>query len=174
MSGESPSLTLLQQRRNRGPDRRPHREGFRRRAGAGEGHRDPRSGDRGARQAGRAELARRLGEQSLEAFARSLDVWRERVLSSWTCWNRHRSGSRSTWSGAATPRCTGPWDWPISVPRLSCQRDFSLAEGFSPEIQLTRTQTLMGGASFCDFRFRRIAPSRVPGRAGLRRFKLRG
>ena len=38
---------------------------------------------------------------------------------------------------------------------LSCQRDFALAEGFSPEIELTRTQTLMGGASFCDFRFRR-------------------
>ena len=28
---------------------------------------------------------------------------------------------------------------------LSCQRDFALAEGFSPEIELTRTQTLMEG-----------------------------
>ncbi len=36
---------------------------------------------------------------------------------------------------------------------LSCQRDFALAEGFNPAIQLTRTQTIMGGASFCDFRF---------------------
>ena len=37
---------------------------------------------------------------------------------------------------------------------LSCQRDFALSEGFNPEIQLTRTQTLMEGAAYCDFRFR--------------------
>ena len=39
---------------------------------------------------------------------------------------------------------------------LSCQRDFSLVEGFNPAIGLTRTQTLMEGASHCDFRF--VAP----------------
>jgi hypothetical protein len=39
---------------------------------------------------------------------------------------------------------------------LSCQRDFALSEGFNPEIQLTRTQTLMEGAACCDFRFRNI------------------
>ena len=37
---------------------------------------------------------------------------------------------------------------------LSCQRDFSLIEGFNPGIRLVRTQTLMEGAAFCDFRFR--------------------
>ena len=36
---------------------------------------------------------------------------------------------------------------------LSCNRDFSLVEGFNPDIELTRTQTLMQGASHCDFRF---------------------
>jgi len=36
-------------------------------------------------------------------------------------------------------------------PILSCSRDFALIEGFSPRIRLTRTQTLMGGAPFCDF-----------------------
>lgn len=36
---------------------------------------------------------------------------------------------------------------------LSCQRDGLLAEGFSPDLQLTRTQTLMEGAPYCDFRF---------------------
>ena len=36
---------------------------------------------------------------------------------------------------------------------LSCNRDFSLAEGFNPDIQLTRTQTIMQGAPHCDFRF---------------------
>ncbi len=37
---------------------------------------------------------------------------------------------------------------------LSCQRDGSFCEGFDPRIKLTRTQTLMQGASHCDFRFR--------------------
>jgi predicted ArsR family transcriptional regulator len=36
---------------------------------------------------------------------------------------------------------------------LSCNRDFALAEGFSPDIDLTRTQTIMQGAPHCDFRF---------------------
>jgi hypothetical protein len=36
---------------------------------------------------------------------------------------------------------------------LSCNRDFSLVEGFNPAVALTRTQTVMEGASHCDFRF---------------------
>jgi hypothetical protein len=36
---------------------------------------------------------------------------------------------------------------------LSCERDGALVEGFNPDITLTRTQTIMEGASCCDFRF---------------------
>ena len=36
---------------------------------------------------------------------------------------------------------------------LSCDRDFSLSEGFNPKLKLTRTQTILGGASHCDFRY---------------------
>lgn len=36
---------------------------------------------------------------------------------------------------------------------LSCNRDFSLIEGFNPSVRLTRTQTIMNGASQCDFRY---------------------
>lgn len=36
---------------------------------------------------------------------------------------------------------------------LSCNRDFALIEGFNPDIALTRTQTIMGGAAFCNFRY---------------------
>ncbi len=36
---------------------------------------------------------------------------------------------------------------------LSCGRDFALMQGFNPKIRFTRTQTIMEGASFCDFRF---------------------
>jgi hypothetical protein len=38
---------------------------------------------------------------------------------------------------------------------LSCNRDASLIEGFNPDVQFSRTQTIMGGASHCDFRYRK-------------------
>ena len=37
---------------------------------------------------------------------------------------------------------------------LSCERDGAFCEGFDPKIKLTRTQTIMGGAKVCDFRYR--------------------
>jgi L-2-amino-thiazoline-4-carboxylic acid hydrolase-like protein len=39
---------------------------------------------------------------------------------------------------------------------LVCSADFSTAEGFGPDVKLTRTQTIMQGASHCDFRYRRF------------------
>jgi len=36
---------------------------------------------------------------------------------------------------------------------LSCQRDGSFCEGYDPKLKLKRTQTLMQGASHCDFRY---------------------
>jgi len=36
---------------------------------------------------------------------------------------------------------------------LTCSSDFPMAEGFGPDTQLTRTQTIMQGASHCDFRY---------------------
>ncbi len=40
---------------------------------------------------------------------------------------------------------------------LSCGRDAAFARGFNPDIRLTRTQTIMQGAAYCDFRFE-LAP----------------
>jgi len=37
---------------------------------------------------------------------------------------------------------------------LSCGRDFTLSEGYSDDLELTRTQTIMEGAAYCDFRYR--------------------
>jgi hypothetical protein len=42
---------------------------------------------------------------------------------------------------------------------LSCNRDGAFCEGYDPRIRLTRTQTIMGGASHCDFRYRSIPES---------------
>ena len=106
-----------------------------------------------ARQSG-GELARLLGEQSLEAFAQSLGRWRENgaleidIL--------EQTPEKLTFNVtrcryAEMYRDLGLADLGAS---LSCQRDYALAEGFNPAIQLVRTQTIMGGASHCDFRFR--------------------
>ncbi len=103
---------------------------------------------------GGAELARSIRESTLEAFAGSLDRWREggaleiELL--------EQSPERLSFNVvrckyAEMYRALGLEDLGGS---LSCQRDFALAEGFNPEIELTRTQTLMEGAPYCDFRFR--------------------
>ena len=40
---------------------------------------------------------------------------------------------------------------------LVCSQDFPFAEGFGSDVKLTRTQTIMQGATHCDFRYRREA-----------------
>ena len=36
---------------------------------------------------------------------------------------------------------------------FSCTRDVTLIRGFNPNILLKRTQTIMEGAAYCDFRY---------------------
>jgi hypothetical protein len=36
---------------------------------------------------------------------------------------------------------------------LSCERDAAQIAGFNPKIRFTRTQTIMSGAPYCDFRY---------------------
>ena len=47
----------------------------------------------------------------------------------------------------------------LGVPELGfllvCTSDYPFAEGLGPGIQLTRTQTIMQGATHCDFRYTR-------------------
>lgn len=45
----------------------------------------------------------------------------------------------------------------LGVPELGflliCEADFPMADGFGADVELTRTQTIMQGASHCDFRY---------------------
>jgi len=121
-----------------------------------------------ARQGG-ADLARGLGEASLEAFSRSLDRWCEGgalEIDMLEQSSERLSFNVTRCRYAEMYHALGLADLGSS---LSCQRDFSLVEGFHPGIHLTRTQTIMEGASHCDFRFR--APedsgsSEAPGTPG--------
>lgn len=107
-----------------------------------------------SRQSG-ADLARRVGEATLPAFASCLDLWKAggaleiEILES----SAERLDFNVTRCRYAEMyRELGLADLGGS---LSCLRDFALVEGFNPEIGLERTQTLMEGAPHCDFRFAR-------------------
>ena len=162
MSTERPKLSLLEQREIEAGIVGPLIEAVRAELGAEKTlRRRARVIAELARQSG-AELAQRLGEASLPAFAACLDRWSEsgaleiEVL--------EQSADRLSFNVtrcryAEMYRALGLGDLGSS---LSCQRDFSLIEGFNPAIALQRTQTIMDGASYCDFRFRAAPPSAEP------------
>ena len=102
-----------------------------------------------------AALAESMGSNGLEAFAESTRFWTqgnaleiEVLEKSATAYDFNVTRCRY----AELYRALG-------VPELgavfSCNRDGSLIEGFNPDVQFTRTQTIMEGAPFCDFRYRR-------------------
>ena len=100
-------------------------------------------------------MARSIGEASLTAFASCLDRWKEGGALEMDV--LEESADRLDFNVtrcryAELYRSLGLADLGAN---LSCCRDFALVEGFNPEIELTRTQTIMEGAPFCDFRFRR-------------------
>ena len=39
---------------------------------------------------------------------------------------------------------------------LSCQRDATFCEGYDKRLKLERTQTIMQGASYCDFKYKLV------------------
>jgi hypothetical protein len=101
-----------------------------------------------------ADLPRAMGGNSLRHFRDSLVHWtRDDAL---TIEVIEESGQAF---GFNVTRCRYAEMYrdlgiPQLGPILSCSRDFALIEGFNPRIRLTRTQTLMEGAAFCDFRYR--------------------
>lgn len=105
-----------------------------------------------AREAGR-EFVRHLPDASLASFARKADVFAAggalemKVLES--------TGSRFDFN---VTRCRYAEMYKeLGLDELgyylSCNRDGSFVEGFSDKISLERTQTIMNGASHCDFRY---------------------
>jgi hypothetical protein len=106
-----------------------------------------------ARDAG-AAMAREFADASLPAFARGLERWTAggaleiRMIRE----DEERLDFDVTRCRYAEMyRELGLEDLGSS---LSCCRDYALIEGFNPGVELTRTQTIMEGASHCDFRFR--------------------
>ncbi|MGD0266754.1 MAG: L-2-amino-thiazoline-4-carboxylic acid hydrolase [Candidatus Methylomirabilota bacterium] len=117
-----------------------------------------------ARQQGKA-LADRAGGNTLAHFAGSKDAWVKggaletevlQVTDTAYDFNVTRCRYADMYRALGIPELG-------SV--LSCGRDFALGEGFNPNLTLIRTQTIMEGAPFCDFRYRMEPPPRPKGSA---------
>lgn len=100
-----------------------------------------------------AERAAQVGDDSLLAFSESAGDWRKgnaleiEILAQ----NAERYDFDVTRCRYAEMyRSLGLADLGAV---LSCNRDYSLVEGFNPEIQLVRKQTIMQGAPCCTFRY---------------------
>jgi hypothetical protein len=150
----APPLTLLQQREIEAKVVGPLIRGFAAEIGAEKALEIVRNVIVNLAHEAGADLASRLGEASLEAFARGLDRWKEGGALEIDLLEQtpeRLSFNVTRCKYAEMYRALGLADLGGS---LSCQRDFALIEGFNPDITLERTQTLMEGASHCDFRFR--------------------
>jgi hypothetical protein len=100
-----------------------------------------------------AALAHEAGDTSLTAFASVLDRWTEGGALELDVLEQsedHLDFNVTRCRYAELYRSLGLADLGAS---LSCCRDGALVEGFNPEIGLSRTQTIMEGAPFCNFRF---------------------
>lgn len=100
-----------------------------------------------------AQLAAQMGGDSLSHFAASMEAWKKddamqiEVLEQSEgrySFNVHRCRYAELYRELGIPELGE---------LLSCNRDFSLIEGFNPQVRLKRTQTIMEGAAYCDFRF---------------------
>jgi predicted ArsR family transcriptional regulator len=100
-----------------------------------------------------AALAQQMGDDSLTAFARGLAEFSVdgalesevvEITETTFGFDVHRCRYAEMY------RALGIEDLGAT---LSCNRDGSLIAGFNPDIEFTRTQTIMEGATHCDFRF---------------------
>jgi predicted ArsR family transcriptional regulator len=99
------------------------------------------------------QLAASLGGCTLAHFAASLEAWKKDDALAMDVLER----SNERFSFNVTYCRYAEMYKELGIPELgtllSCNRDFALIEGFNPDVTLVRTQTIMEGASFCDFRY---------------------
>jgi hypothetical protein len=105
-----------------------------------------------ARQQG-TELAQALGGCSLLQFAGALEAWKKGDAMEMDVLEQNEERFHFNVTRCRYAEMYQVLGIPELGRTLSCSRDFALVEGFNPEIELERTQTILGGAPFCDFRY---------------------
>ena len=97
------------------------------------------------------ELAAHVGGCSLQHFEGTLDRWTADGALEITV----RESNEETFAFDVTRCRYAEMYRALDIPELgailSCNRDAALIEGFNPDVAFTRTQTIMGGASHCNF-----------------------
>lgn len=100
-----------------------------------------------------AVLAESLGANDLAAFMASLDNWTKGGALE----TEVVEESEEVFAFNVTRCKYAEMYKALDIPELgalfSCNRDATMIEGFNPNITFERTQTIMGGASHCDFRY---------------------
>jgi len=153
MLPELPDLTLLQQRYIEARVLGPLIRAFQRELGV---ERANEVASRAiadiARERGR-QLASRTGRNDLPSFAKVAASWRgqgDLTIDVLRSDSRHHDFNVTRCRFAEMYQEIGFADLGHII---SCGRDFLLVEGFNPRIKLNRSQTIMQGAPFCDFRY---------------------
>lgn len=98
-------------------------------------------------------MAAQCGSDSLPAFAASLERWKADDALQLTVLDE--TAERLAFD---VTRCRYAEMYRAAgIPELgavlSCNRDAALIQGFNPRVTFARTQTLMEGATHCDFRY---------------------
>ncbi len=106
-----------------------------------------------ARQAG-AQMAERLGRNDLLALDAVLEMWGRGGAEEFTILARDQTGYDFNVTRCAYAEMYRELGLAELGLVLSCGRDAAFFQGFNPAIRMTRTQTVLGGAGHCDFRFR--------------------
>lgn len=100
-----------------------------------------------------ADLAEAIGANSLAIFAAGLENWTKDGALEIDVLEQ----SDETFAFNVTRCRYAEMYRELGVPELgalmSCNRDATMVEGFNPDITFERTQTIMNGASHCDFRY---------------------
>jgi hypothetical protein len=114
-----------------------------------------------ARQQG-AQLAASLESNDLEHFALTTEAWKkDNAIQTEVLEQTRRKFSFNVFRCRYAEMYTHLGS-PELGKILSCDRDYTLGEGFNPNIKLTRTQTIMEGADFCDFCFEMHSSKKPP------------
>ena len=109
-----------------------------------------------------AALADAAGGNDLVSFAGTLDAWTKgdaleidviEQSPDRYAFNVTRCGYAEMYKALGIPELGA---------MLSCERDGSLMDGFNADIEFSRSQTIMGGASHCDFLYQ-IGPKSPSG-----------
>jgi len=99
-----------------------------------------------------AELAKSLGNRSLNTFCAAIESWRSGGALEIETVEQTENRLSFNVTRCRYAEMYGELGIRELGVVLSCSRDFALIRGFNPAMRLTRTQTIMEGADHCDFR----------------------